>query len=96
MRSSTAFPPKSSVGEFFGSLSQLTPGLPRDAPPPPAPQLGNNPLPDLLDHEDVSPASDAPLVYPISADLRLDLDTEDLALRTEKCSETTARASLVS
>lgn len=70
---------------------------PRDAGPPPLRRTEWVALPEVTD-EDGGPRSPASDVSrsPLCANLRLDLNAEDLALRAEKCAETIGRASLVS
>ena len=95
-------PLKSAAGGVFGNISQLTPGLPRETAPPPPPRMGCNPLPELADNHPAPPPQPALAeeeeqpVYPQHADLTWELDRENLMLWAEKCSETIARASLVS
>ena len=98
-------PLRSAAGEVFGNLAQLTPGLPRDTAPPPGPRMECNPLPELvpenqptqaLPPQPVSAGEEEQPVYPQHADLTWELDVESLMLWAEKCSETIARASLVS
>ncbi len=95
-------PLRSAAGGVFRNLSQLTPGLPQDTAPPPPPRMECNPLPELSDSHPPPPPQptfteeEEQPVYPQHADLTWELDTESLMLWAEKCSETIARASLVS
>ncbi|EIW54334.1 uncharacterized protein TRAVEDRAFT_60635 [Trametes versicolor FP-101664 SS1] len=70
----------------------FTPAGQTVAAPPPLLRTGIVSLPDVTDEGLPSPESQ--LLSPLHANLRLDMNTEDLMLRTEKCSETIARASL--
>ncbi|TFK92002.1 hypothetical protein K466DRAFT_595623 [Polyporus arcularius HHB13444] len=93
LSSPPASPLKSFAGEF-GVIPQspVTPGLPWNAAPPPLRRNEWIALPELSEHEPLSPgtASGNPMI----ANLRVDLDVEDLALRAEKCAESIAHASL--
>ncbi|PIL33659.1 hypothetical protein GSI_04282 [Ganoderma sinense ZZ0214-1] len=93
-------PLRSAAAAAFGNPSQLTPGLPHDAPPPPPPRMECNPLPELAENhalpppQPVSAGEEEQPMYPQHADLTWELDAESLILWAEKCSETIARASL--
>ncbi|KAI0695193.1 hypothetical protein C8T65DRAFT_698774 [Cerioporus squamosus] len=93
LSSPPASPLKSSAGDFgVIPLSPVTPGLPWNAAPPPLRRNEWIALPELGDDEPLSPGAGGG--SPMVANLRVDLDVEDLALRAEKCAETIARASL--
>ncbi|KAI0767190.1 hypothetical protein C8Q74DRAFT_937599 [Fomes fomentarius] len=78
-----------------GDVCIYSPRMPRDAGPPPLRRTEWVALPEVTD-EDGGPRSPASDVSrsPLCANLRLDLNAEDLALRAEKCAETIGRASL--
>ncbi|KAI0752771.1 hypothetical protein C8Q80DRAFT_1148142 [Daedaleopsis nitida] len=86
-------PLRSSAGHVT-DICIYSPGLPHDPVPPPLRRTEWVALPDVADDGPHSPTDSDVSRLPLCADLRLDLNAEDLTRRAEMCAETITRASL--